>query len=166
MIVSWVLRSKEHVCEWTFQAPMFRFSVGQDLDEFFSLVDALSQMVAQVRAHMSDGMDKQAAIEEVERMLRGNPGLSLKMPSKFVGLLLRFGSDSPEMWTSVKQAAVDYIRKQIGDGQPEHVLTVAFPCGNTFVLNRYEDITALEKQDVPCPCGDPSHWFIKCELQK
>jgi len=42
MNVSWILRSKEQLCEWTFSAPMFRFSVGQDINEFFSLVEGLN----------------------------------------------------------------------------------------------------------------------------
>jgi len=163
MQVSWVIRSKERVCEWTFQNPSFRFSVGQDIDEFFNMVDALSKMVAEVRELMSGGMDKQAAIEEVERMLKSKQtGVVVSLPT--TALFFQVSNDSTQVWEQVKQAVVNGLRQQNGNRNVVPVLTAQMPCGYNFVLRAYADIMALEKKDIPCPCGDPTHWLIKCEV--
>ena len=172
MIVSWVLRSKEQVCEWTFQAPMFRFSVGQDINEFFNLVDALHQSVSQIREMMKDGMDPQAAIAEWEKMIKekDNPvGVSLIMPGavkQCAGLLLQASDDKPEHWQAAKQSVVDMLKKQIGDRNVDVVLSISMPCGEKLEFKTFDDILVQELKDVPCPCGDPTHWLIKCEVRR
>ncbi len=32
------------------------------------------------------------------------------------------------------------------------------PCGN---VARYETLDDVPMEDVPCPCGDPTHWFVQ-----
>ncbi len=34
------------------------------------------------------------------------------------------------------------------------------PCGHTYELTDIDDLPA---GDLPCPCGDPEHWFVKYE---
>lgn len=174
MIVSWVLRSKEQICEWTFQAPMFRFSVGQDINEFFNLVDALHDSVSKLKAMMADGLDPQAAIAEWERMIKEKDspvGFNVIMPSNvkvstIVGLFLQAPEDKREFWEAAKQAVVDMVKKNIGDRVVDIALSVDMPCSNQLVLKTFEDILELGIRDVPCPCGDPTHWLIKCEVKK
>jgi hypothetical protein len=36
--------------------------------------------------------------------------------------------------------------------------TVVMPCGQRVHLDRWP------AEDVPCPCGDPRHWIVKCEV--
>lgn len=168
MIVSWVLRSKERVCEWTFQAPMFRFSVGQDIDEFFSLVAALHDSCSKIKAMMADGLDPQAAIAEWERMIseKDSPvGLNLTMPTVGCVAALFLEADNPEVWLKVKQAVVDMVQKNTGDRVVDTAINIGMPCGYALILKTLEDILALEQRDVPCPCGDPTHWLIKCKVK-
>lgn len=32
------------------------------------------------------------------------------------------------------------------------------PCGEVYALRK---IQYLPEEDMPCPCGDPSHYFVK-----
>ncbi len=36
--------------------------------------------------------------------------------------------------------------------------TIVMPCGESFSLTR---VPELSGQDLPCPCGDPSHWLVR-----
>ncbi len=38
--------------------------------------------------------------------------------------------------------------------------SVTMPCGEKFVLDK---ILELNGRDLPCSCGDPSHWFVRFE---
>jgi len=35
---------------------------------------------------------------------------------------------------------------------------VTLPCGNRALYKTFEDIPRV---DVPCPCGDPTHWLVQ-----
>jgi hypothetical protein len=37
------------------------------------------------------------------------------------------------------------------------------PCGETYKLKAIED---LPQEDLPCPCGDKGHWFVKYMEEK
>lgn len=43
--------------------------------------------------------------------------------------------------------------------QSDFVLSVTSPCGSKWEWNLNE--AALPRQDIPCSCGDPKHWFLK-----
>lgn len=36
--------------------------------------------------------------------------------------------------------------------------TIMMPCGDSIT---YPDIDDIPMKDVPCSCGDPTHWFVK-----
>jgi hypothetical protein len=35
------------------------------------------------------------------------------------------------------------------------------PCGNEYSVESIDD---LPKADLPCPCGNPNHWFVKYQI--
>jgi len=37
------------------------------------------------------------------------------------------------------------------------------PCGESITVRRMSDIPW---HDVPCPCGDPTHWLVKYEVKR
>ena len=37
------------------------------------------------------------------------------------------------------------------------------PCKEIYVIEAIED---LPKEDLPCPCGDKTHWFVKYTEEK
>lgn len=44
------------------------------------------------------------------------------------------------------------------DEQGNMPFTITSPCGNSIT---YPDIDDIPMADVPCPCGNPNHWFVK-----
>ncbi len=38
---------------------------------------------------------------------------------------------------------------------------VSLPCENQLVFANQKEIESLEFKDIPCPCGDPTHWLMK-----
>jgi len=63
-----------------------------------------------------------------------------------VGVLL--GADTPE---NLPAAAMNL------DFPVAHTM----PCGEHFVAWSAKDVPLT---DVPCPCGDPSHWLVKVQV--
>lgn len=69
-------------------------------------------------------------------------------------------------WSMLKQVLVDAIKQKIRDeGGPVHrsysggVLVIDLdPCGGQAVYQTWDDIP---DHDVPCPCGDRTHWLIR-----
>ncbi len=43
------------------------------------------------------------------------------------------------------------------------VLSMELPCGEKV---EYQEVEDIPFHDVPCPCGDPNHWFVKYEAEK
>jgi len=41
--------------------------------------------------------------------------------------------------------------------------TLTLPCGNSIT---YPDIDDIPMADIPCPCGNPTHWFVKYEEEE
>jgi hypothetical protein len=35
------------------------------------------------------------------------------------------------------------------------------PCGSEYAIESTDD---LPTTDLPCPCGNPNHWFVKYEV--
>ena len=68
-----------------------------------------------------------------------------------------------------KQLLVDTIKQQIKDKgilkrNYDDVLVVEISnCGGSASYKTWDDIP---DHDVPCPCGDPTHWLIKYERVK
>lgn len=78
-----------------------------------------------------------------------------------IGLLLQRSKDAPidvarEGW---HKSILEYAEKLGVDtksGLP--FITINMQCGSEVAYQTFEDIP---KTDVPCSCGDPTHWFVK-----
>ena len=44
--------------------------------------------------------------------------------------------------------------------QDSPLVAINMPCGEKVVYRTLED---MPTESVACTCGDPTHWFIKCE---
>ncbi|MFH1739565.1 MAG: hypothetical protein ABIH23_11205 [bacterium] len=58
-------------------------------------------------------------------------------------------SHTPRLWLDAAKALEEYLPSE-----------TKLPCGNIFQLNSLDELTG---HDVPCPCGNPNHWFVKYE---
>lgn len=83
-------------------------------------------------------------------------------PEAMEGLVKRAEANG---YSLMKQILVDCIDGEIvakGHGQPPQTpdiyLSVSMPCGNVVNYRTAKDIPEV---DVPCPCGDKSHWIIR-----
>lgn len=83
--------------------------------------------------------------------------------SLVAALLLKSPAGNLDMWLRCKQSVVDLVNKSAAGRVVDTALSIDMPCGNKLILKTVEDILALEPKDVPCPCGDPTHWLIKCQ---
>ena len=68
-------------------------------------------------------------------------------------------------YSLMKQVLVDYIKGCVrGWASCYHfdsgksVLVIELDCGNAVDYKTFDDIP---NEDVPCPCGNPKHWFIR-----
>lgn len=61
-----------------------------------------------------------------------------------------FSSDTREGLAQAKQAAL-------------LPFSFTLPCGNTYSVDSVEQ---LPQDNLPCPCGDPKHWFVRYEVEK
>lgn len=61
--------------------------------------------------------------------------------------------------------AIHMSNGPIGRGVLEKSLPFVhrMPCGEIYALDRIDD---LPQDDLPCPCGDKSHWFVKYMEEK
>ncbi len=68
-------------------------------------------------------------------------------------------------YSLMKQVLVDELERHIGQesiriivkgGEP--LLSITMECGNSVDYGTFDDIP---NEDVSCPCGDKSHWFIQ-----
>lgn len=76
-----------------------------------------------------------------------------------IGILLSY----PE---GLLDAALDKIEKAVLEelrktGEP--FITINMPCGERFVVEKRSDFPTM---DVPCSCGNKTHFFIKHNIQK
>ena len=69
-------------------------------------------------------------------------------------------------WSIMKQVMVDALKQQIRlkggivhRKHPDGVLVIDLdPCGGHATYMTWADIP---DHDVPCPCGNPTHWLIR-----
>jgi hypothetical protein len=61
--------------------------------------------------------------------------------------------------------AIHMRNEPVGRGVLEKNLPFEYrmPCGWSYRLKAIED---LPKEDLPCPCGNPEHWFVKYTEEK
>ena len=41
----------------------------------------------------------------------------------------------------------------------DELINIKMPCGNKIALKQLPD------NDIPCPCGNSNHWFVKYEKE-
>jgi hypothetical protein len=51
-----------------------------------------------------------------------------------------------------------FIALYLADHAERFFCNVELPCGNRYVLKLGD---RLPTEDIPCPCGNPLHWFVK-----
>ncbi len=78
---------------------------------------------------------------------------------KYIGLFFVLDirvpvQDKGPLWKRVKREAVKNIK-----GFP---VTITMPCGKSATFSR-DNILNLPEVDIPCPCGDLTHWMVKFE---
>ncbi len=61
-----------------------------------------------------------------------------------------------DLWDSTKREAIKYIEEH--GGFPS---TFKMPCNNELIFNTPEEIMSLPIKDIPCPCGDKTHWLVR-----
>ena len=61
-----------------------------------------------------------------------------------------------ELWAMIKQSAVEKIN-ELGGFPYIHIM----PCGAKLEIGGEPALMLLKIEDIPCPCGDPSHWLIR-----
>jgi hypothetical protein len=63
-----------------------------------------------------------------------------------------------------QELTAEYIALQFVDcGAKTPLLYYALPCGNVYELKRGDSVP---DEDVPCPCGNPNHWFVKIDKRE
>ncbi len=74
------------------------------------------------------------------------------------GLLFQIQGAEPtkELWDTAKRELTKVSRKQ-----DDIFYEIVMPCGQSMTLATPEDIMNLPIEDIPCSCGDKSHWFVK-----
>ncbi len=53
-----------------------------------------------------------------------------------------------------------FLRGQRPDEHGNISVTIKMPCGSTIV---YPDIDDVPMENIPCPCGDTTHWLVRYE---
>ncbi len=86
--------------------------------------------------------------------------------TEMVGMVFQIqgANPTPELWDKCKQAAIGEISKQPRKGyavRNTSFYTISMPCGSYMEFSKPQNIMDLPIEDVPCGCGDKTHWFIK-----
>ena len=84
------------------------------------------------------------------------PDKRSKKGSLVTGLFLRGD------WDGCLQGIIDFVRANIPDPKPNKpLLEIKMPCGKKLIFKTYKSLREMPHEDVPCTCGDPTHWFVK-----
>ncbi len=101
----------------------------------------------------------------IGRMLLGR---NIKI-TNCTGLLFQIQGSEPtdELWRQCKIEAFKRICRQLlpynpfptsyGDG----FFVITMPCGCTKTFRNPTEIMDLPIKDIPCSCGDKTHWFVR-----
>jgi len=60
--------------------------------------------------------------------------------------------------SALRKADLELVRQAVEQTLP---LTIIMPCGASISARTFDEIP---DHDVPCPCGDPTHWLVKHEV--
>lgn len=91
------------------------------------------------------------------------PEATLGMTTEIVGMkwVITRSSLSREAAHRVLRREILYQQRSAGckwDENGNMSMTFTMPCGKVIHFN---DIDEIPMADVPCSCGDPTHWFVK-----
>lgn len=71
-------------------------------------------------------------------------------------------SQTIAVWAENREALIEFVKGFIPEGIPgSSVIAIdasTLPCGTKV---SYETLDDIPQGDVPCPCGDPTHFLIK-----
>jgi hypothetical protein len=79
--------------------------------------------------------------------------------SSLIGLLFK-GPIVIQVTESDGNHASETVGIKISASDLSRFWTITLPCGNQAVYAFNE----IPDHDVPCPCGDPTHWFVKYDV--
>ena len=63
---------------------------------------------------------------------------------------------APQEWT--RQQLLNYLFFQ----EEYKSIDITMPCGEKLVA---ASVCSVSLVDVPCPCGDPTHWLVKWQIE-
>jgi len=78
--------------------------------------------------------------------------------ANYTGILFQLGGkrtdefSDDELWEKCKEEAAN---KTI------FPYTIEMPCGATQRIKEGWQMVRLPIEDIPCPCGDPTHWLVQ-----
>jgi len=82
-------------------------------------------------------------------------------PAICVGILFQKSKDITweQVMEEVKAETIRQWKEQVRQDIPDApAIEITMPCSNRATYKTFEDIPL---QDVPCPCGDPTHWLVQ-----
>lgn len=97
-------------------------------------------------------------------MTLSSKGGSIKI---ITGLQFQIQGAEPtkKLWNMVKKALIKEIKKEIkkkrGRRHWNIFSSVEMPCGEFLILKTPKAIMDLPICDIPCPCGDKTHWLVR-----
>ena len=83
-----------------------------------------------------------------------------KSEAQTIGLLITVSPGGNRKIVIAKgvMAAVNLAKKVLGTNTYDKLVSITLPCGEEV---SYDSLDALPIDDVPCRCGNATHWFIK-----
>ena len=70
MFIGWVIDIGENTCDWIIKDKDSQYSFQQSIDMFFSVIEQLHAANLKMNELIGQGMSKEAAIAEWERMIK------------------------------------------------------------------------------------------------
>lgn len=93
------------------------------------------------------------------------PALEETRPTVSIGYggFPTFIPENDTVWYAFYMMAPDGWHMWLLDDKEEEIMrdvnNTWLPCGNR---NNFASINDIPLYDVPCPCGNPNHWLVKC----
>lgn len=67
-----------------------------------------------------------------------------------------------KLWDSAKRSLIDEINKHMPEVKKnDWFIVIGMPCGELLKFKDAKEFMGLPIKDMPCPCGNPKHWFIQ-----
>jgi len=80
-------------------------------------------------------------------------------PTEVIGLLFQIqgASPTPALWERCKEEAADKL---------VFPYIIEMPCGAVQRIKEGWQVVRLPIEDIPCPCGDETHWLVRFRAMK